>query len=818
MPYKNSIIGFVLIAVVIFAAGFLPLIIGGIKKLVYYHKNPNGYFSRKYSFTTRLLILTITIFFSAWLSRYVVAYYSSFNGCPHDIGKLGFGFKEIINSFLHALQTFSMDEDYTEYWLNGQAMINYIAPNNDAVRIMYNLFIAALNIFAPIVGGAIIFEMLTKAFPSIRLFFSNFKIWKEKYYFSELNENSLALARSILSEPSRRRSTLIFTDSYADDEEEESTEWLLEAKAMGAICLKADLLHIAFNKRNIRGTHIFLIDKAENNNIGILARLLDDKNIKTYQKARIYVFSTDRKYSSIEDEVSRIVDIEKEKVKQMNDNKQSLHKEVKMPYIVPINIVRNMADTLMQEVPLFEPLIGSDQKGLTVTIIGGGSIGTEMFLAAYRFGQILGVKLNINVVSKEPKESEDSDKIGFNNKINFINPEILKTADPNDEMLIYNCDPSHPERSDPYMSYQYYSLDVMTDSFIHKLTEEEKLLNTDYFIVTLGNDEDNFTIAERIKCVIGRRHLTKAPEKKTVIAFSIYNSDLAGKLNEYPHRHYVKDKADSDIYMYAFGCKDEVYSCNNVFFEGISYSAFLTGENYDNISKNSERQQRKIYERILMDHHKQLLKDIYNQMSSLARLMHLKYKIFSLKKLVGDEYQYSVFTQDSTQFEKAEQNKEMINFYKNTIIEISKDSDNHSNLHKLAWLEHRRWNAFMRTCGFTYVSVDDMKQYYNIDSFEHKLKDHKMLPLKLHPCLVECSDKGIFIKLNEKGIAEEGYVKGFHQAKVNDFNNGNLSEFDKLDCLSYYNRSLRDETDYCYDFKKWDYPSEEKLTDNLKLI
>lgn len=44
MPYKNSIIGFVLIAVVLFVAGFMPLIIGGIKKLVYYHKNPNGYF------------------------------------------------------------------------------------------------------------------------------------------------------------------------------------------------------------------------------------------------------------------------------------------------------------------------------------------------------------------------------------------------------------------------------------------------------------------------------------------------------------------------------------------------------------------------------------------------------------------------------------------------------------------------------------------------------------------------------------------------------------------------------------------------------
>lgn len=387
----------------------------------------------------------------------------------------------------------------------------------------------------------------------------------------------------------------------------------------------------------------------------------------------------------------------------------------------------------------------------------------------------------------------------------------------------------------------------MTDSFIHKLSEEEKLLNTDYFIVTLGNDEDNFTIAERIKCVIGRHHLTKAPEKKTVIAFSIYNSDLARKLNEYPQRRYVNGTEESDIYMYAFGCKDEVYSCNNVFFEGISYSAFLTGENYDNISKNSERQQRKFYERILMDHHKQLLKDIYNQMSSLARLMHLKYKIFSLKKLVGDEYQYSVFTQDSIQFEKAEQNKEMINFYKNTIIEISKDSDNHSDLHKLAWLEHRRWNAFMRTCGFRTVSIEEMNQYYALTCFEHRNPNHKFIPLKIHPCIVECSKNGMIIPFFHSKYTKgnpptsEQYNNEISEIKKY-YSDNYCKKFDALDNVSYsvweqailarYNdASKKSQDDHqpidyfglydCFrydDFKKWDYPSEEKLTDNLKLI
>lgn len=822
MPNIDVIKALLSIAAIVFWAGFLPVIIGTVRKIVYYHKNPYGYFSVKFSFTTRLLILTLAVFVSAWISRYVVAYYSSFptvGDIPCDeIGKLGYGGKEIINSFLHGLQTFSMDENYTGYWQNGQEMIRFIAPDNDAVRVLYNIFIAMLNILAPIAGGAIVFEMLTKAFPTIRLFFSNFKLWKEKYYFSELNENSIALARSILSDPSRRYSTLIFTDAYTDDEEDESTERLLEAKAMGAICLKADLLHIAFNKRNFKGTHIFLIDKEENNNIGTLASLLDDKNIKTYQNSRIYVFSTDRKYSCIEDEVSEIVNLEKSKLNQLNNNQK---KKVNMPYVVPVNIVRNMANTLMQELPLFEPLIGTKQKELTVTILGGGSIGTEMFLAAYRFGQILDVKLNINVISKEAKESDDTDKLGFNNKINFINPEILRSADPEDDILIYNCDPTHPKKSEPYMDYCYISADVMSDSFIDRLQNTERLINTDYFIVALGNDEDNFIVADQIKRIIGKHHLISSPERKTVIAYSIYNSDLAEKLNEVPNRSYTNNKTENDIFMYAFGCKDNVYSCNNVFFEGIQYSAYLTGENYSEHIKLTPEQARQSDEKVLKDQHKEMIKDIYNHMSSLARSMHLKYKIFSSGDYhLNDGTYMSVFHKEYKPSDKNEYNKQRLEEYKKHILGIDlKTPQSYENnvkiLHRLAWLEHRRWNAFMRTCGFRYVSTEEMKKYYMLDVVEHKVKDHKFLPLKLHPCLVECSEHGIFIKLDENGKTGEGYSEGFDEIRIFNFTKNDLAEFDLLDHLSYFNRSLKDPDEYCYDFKKWDYPAEEKIDDNL---
>ena len=87
--------------------------------------------------------------------------------------------------------------------------------------------------------------------------------------------------------------------------------------------------------------------------------------------------------------------------------------------------------------------------------------------------------------------------------------------------------------------------------------------------------------------------------------------------------------------------------------------------------------------------------------------------------------------------------------------------------------------------------------------------------MKLHPCLLECSQNGIFIKLADNGKAAEGYNEGFDTDKIEDYKRANLKEFDKLDLLSYYNRSLKDDGEYCYDFKKWDYPSEEKIDDRM---
>jgi hypothetical protein len=62
--------------------------------------------------------------------------------------------------------------------------------------------------------------------------------------------------------------------------------------------------------------------------------------------------------------------------------------------------------------------------------------------------------------------------------------------------------------------------------------------------------------------------------------------------------------------------------------------------------------------------------------------------------------------------------------------------------HMLAWVEHRRWNAFTRTMG--YQSTDALEK--NLASYA----SHKNMPLKLHPCLVEA----------KMPVKEESYITG----------------------------------------------------------
>ena len=731
----------------------VALIIPLAKFIINYFINKNIQSNR--SAINTILKISISLIISVWCLRFAVGYYNIITaaGGKETLTVL----EELLNSFIHALQTLSMDEDYTTYILDGKKMIAAIFTENSILKDIYGIYASILNIAAPIAGGAIIFEILTSLFPIIKLNISYLAFWKEKYYFSELNNASLALARSIRKSDNKllTRPILIFTDVYVDGDDEKKNELRLEANHIGGLCIKEDLAHI---KKNAVGRRtFFLIDENSVQNLQTLTLLTDSGNSRYLKKAEICLFTNDDSYIQVERSVR-------------NHLKNKLHfSDNEMPILVPVQSYRNMISNLLSEVPLFEPLIGKESKDngeqeLNVTILGTGFIGTEMFLTTYWIGQMLNCKLNINVISME-SENE------FWSKINYVNPEIHRTTIENDEILQYN---SHGDKSDIYCKVNYIPCDLKSSKFIDFLTNAcSEILKTDYYLVSLGSDEINISVAETIKKYVGQHHINTNSGEKTIITYVVYDPGLSKILNEKQYYSYVNDSVD--VYIKAVGNLDDVNSITNV------YMTDHLNEAHNNYNLRKNRKLRS-------DIHKTRLKDDYTYWAKLARELHIKYKAYSAGLI-----ETSIFDYPDSYNTYMEKHIQYIENYKRMIlgeVELNTEHDETKHrilLHELAWLEHRRWCAFTRVKGFRGT------KNYMIYATKGNHKSYKQMDIKLHPCLVECDKKGIRAEMSVKGIIDKSTL-----FKTEGYNHPDYLDMLSLDLLSNDLNSM--------DFKYYDYP------------
>ena len=758
-----------------------------LKRIIFGNSGAEGV--RYRSFRSKLLIASFLLIFAVWCLRFAVGYYAVYNEVE-GVSSLKPS-EAIFNSLVHTLQTISLDEDYTVYITAGKSMISEVIGSNSGWIGFYGVYAAVLNILVPVICGAILVELLSEFSPKLRLFWANICFRTEKFYFSELNNNSITLAKSIL-DYSGRNINIIFTDAYADTDEENSTELMAKARTVGAICVKDDLLHIDIHGRHSK---IFLIDSDENSNIQALTALLDSDSEKV-KGAEIYVFSSDSIYSHLDEETAFVVNkkmmiLGREYDKLYGGSDEDKKNEYilrNIPAVIPINGVRNMVTNQFSDLPLFEPLIGKEpdsdgNRDLNVTILGSGVIGTEVFLTAYWCGQMLGCRLNITVVSKERrnKESSFSGEGDFEGRINYINPDIFKTADPGTGILNF----SDSERSEPYFSFNYKESDVMSDDFV-EMIERSELLDTDYFVVALGSDEENFAVADRLRQIVGKHHLFSSVPGRTVISYVVYNSDLARALNKENKHYYSSDSKTADIIMCAFGSLESVYSVKNIFFEGKSGSASEVEDRYNRKKNGTDDETAEDNKKKRIKN----LKDIYSYYSSLAKVAHRKYREFSVGFHKVSLFETDDPAKDCNQVPESE--------YLRFIVCAKKDEQTDGKkksrwLDELAWLEHRRWCAYMRVKGFRVPESEgrSFKDYYSYSLPEHKAGDHKFIVLKLHPCLVECGKAGIHGEFDEYGFLLK--EKPFSESEANDF----------LDEFTLTRKKLNPDSE---DAKKWDYP------------
>lgn len=661
-----------------------------------------------------------------------------------------------MDSFVHTFQSFSMDEDYTGYVNKGKEL--FAMTYGSLAASVYGIVISILDILAPILGGAVLLEILTGAFPRLKLFLRPFR---RKFVFSELNEASITLAEDLYRDRNYQKVVfwdsayrkewhlhplLIFTDAYPDQESETKSELFDRAKALGAVCIKTDLIHLPLTRA--KSVFYFLMDEQEQKNVSILGDLLDG-NAEGYKlwpedeesgepKTRVFAFCQ-----------SDLSVIMMNNICEVSNNREKL-------MVRPIRDYANTAVSLMYEAPLFMPLLAGggtpipradnsspfigkfgkflverDKAGrvgglvpakeLHVTILGSGSIAEEVFQAVYWCGQIGGVQLFIHVLSQQAEQ--------LKGRLRARCPELLRTCKVCEEISSLSgktdgdggkkfSSPDllgiYPHTDSPLSNAPYAIVDGFTAGEKIDVTHldeypEEILSKTDYYVVALGEDENNIFVAMMLKRELAKRALDAGEERHPVIAPAVFDKRLADSITD-------MKPACSDPYVIPFGMLENRFSCRNVFMADITADV-LKSELIYNKKSHAKRQ-----------------RDEYSYWANIVRAVHAPYKLFGLGCIAAVDPAAPA----SSRY---------------TVIQKKIASDEPV----FTWMEHRRWNAYMRTQGFCLPTFEQHLRYFASSG------SHKDLARKLHNCLVESG------------------LRGKEMPSVYD---GDLSGYDALDVVS----------------------------------
>lgn len=706
---------------------------------------------------SKVISFSVCLFCAMWSLRLGLECFTVMTEAAGDQAQW---YEALANSMLQTLEAFGGDKEYTKHLLAVRQMIEQVTGNNDGQLLFWNIWVTAMEFLAPIASGAIILEALVNVFPRFKLWLLRRLPWKTKMYFSQLNEGALTLAESIMGLKYKWlcKPVIIFANAELSELPE---TMVLGAKHLGAFCLAEDIYYI--NKKGWGKRKFFLIGK-EPENLQQLVGLSQEKNSKYLMGSEVYLFCQSDAYTTVEQSICEALT-------------PRVSPKAQLPVIIPVRPYRNLVVDMLIGLPLYEPLLHKAPKAdgtrdLTVTILGTGTLGTEMFLNTYWIGQILDCNLTVNLVSREPEES-------FWGRIDALNPEIRHTMILGDKILRVD---NKGHFAQPYCTVNYYACDIRSAQYTKRMHWDSKdtaLLDTDYFVVALGTDTDNIEQANYIRRAVEEYHVHSNSDNKTVITYVVYDSDLASALNE-KTLYTSAYKNGPDIYMQAVGTHEQVYSAQSVFLTQQEPLAQKIDQTY--LSKQSENDRAK-------DAHKRLHED-YNHWSNRARAAHRKYKIFSLG--VRHPSVFDLKGHKNAAYLRAvkKANDQAADItWADTQSMSPQEQEAHTRLmDRMAWLEHRRWNAFLRVYGFR--GSED----YRIYGDPNVPKSYKSQDMKLHPCLVECNDEGIRLRKQLVQVEDKTKVSFV------------CDDPDSLDLLDALSCQLADAGYNDYDFKVYDYP------------
>jgi len=469
-----------------------------------------------------------------------------------------------------------------------------------------------LHLIAPILTFGFILSFFKTIFAYLNY---GIHFFAETYIFTQLNKNSLELAKSLKKNCKRRM--IVFAD-ISEQVEEEQAELLEEARKIGAVCLKKNISLYNFSFHYIKSRIVFLaLNEDENESIEQALSVMEKYGNR--KNTELYVFA-----SSVESELI------------FSSMKES---HIKVRRVKEEQVFVN--HLLYEEgIKIFESAVAYDEntKLISAIVIGLGEYGSQIAKALPWFCQMDGYRTEIHLF--------DSDEMAAD-RYACSCPELL------DEK--HNGD----FETDGEAHYQitiHRGIDIDSCEFREIL---DRISKVSYVFVALGEDKKNIRIASELRTYFEKRSL------RPIIDAVVFDPNKVNALQG------LRNYSGQDYQIHFVADREEVFSEKTIMYselEAVALERHLKWGTEDEFWRFE-----------------------YNYRSSVASAIHRKMKI--LCGIPG--------------------------------IEKKKEERTEEEVWSLRKLEHSRWNAYMRTQGFTWAEKRN-----NLAKTHHCLVPFDKLSLK----------------------------------------------------------------------------------------
>ncbi|MBE6770195.1 MAG: hypothetical protein E7548_05520 [Ruminococcaceae bacterium] len=624
----------------------------------------------------------------------------------------------VLSSLLYSFKALGGRQDIAQLetvQITGLLKTLYIVVN----YIMYAL--------APILASSLILSFIGDTGEKLRYFLS---FSKKCYVFSEINENSLTLAKGI--KKAEKRVTLIFCNTKKADK-----NLLNEAKKLGAITLYKSCKDLILLKR-FKEYEFCLVSENEDDNIQVTEDIITKKNRLKKHKVTVNSFAQSGTnievmesmvakkpcavFESGEEafiERAKIIASQAPKTKLVffnvsNDNEKfkAFSEEYSVTaYATPWNSTRLDSEFEGYDMSLY---YYNDKGKISKKGIGFNKnhLVAEWQEEALKIRFIDEIALFCNnLIFNYPLYDVPNGKreifvllIGCGR----LGTQMLKTVSWCGQIEGYTLKIRVLDKKAKGVKQEFYSLypemnnyDIeFEDVEIESPEFESKVsayANASFVCVATGSDDLNLSTAENVYRIIRRNYSGETPPIFSRVRKTIKSNNFEEKGS------YLKERN-----IHLFGTTASVFSNDTLFNSTLENLAFAVHLCYNwalNEPKDSF-----VYKKALND----FCTSEYSRRSSMAAALHISAKLGSCGIIAKGTLPTD---SDLLKFEE---------ILKDDVLKLT-----------LVKNEHDRWNAFMRSEGFRTVDFETVKKYAPLT------RSHKDEAAKLHPCIVSWEELDI---------------------------------------------------------------------------